>query len=189
MPKLNTGDRLPDLTFSTNTGRTLTTQQAVAGKRTIFWVLRYIGCTTCRYDVHLLSERYDEIEKRGAQVFVVMQSDPAVVAEDLKGQSLPFEIICDTDMAVYKALAIPAAKDMDELVPSGDTDDAKRWGEKVKKFTDAGFVHGKYEGDEMQLPAFFLVDGNGVVEVAHYAKNLADMPTIDDMTTMLDKSK
>ena len=186
MPKLTTGDQMPNLDFSTHTRKDLSMEAALGGRRTIFWVLRYIGCTTCRYDVHLLSQRYEEFAARDTQVYVVMQSDPAVVVEDLNGQQLPFEIICDTDMNVYKTLAIPAAKDVDELLPKASTEDAARWDAKCAVFDAAGFVHGKFEGDEMQLPAFFLVSADGMIEVAHYAENIVDMPTIDTMLAMLD---
>ena len=188
MEKLKVGDRMPNLTFTTSTGRKLTTEQAIGGKRTVFWVLRYIGCPVCRYDVHVLIQRYDEFRKRNTQVYVVMQSDPAVLADVLKDEKIPFEIICDPDMTIYKTLAVPTAKDMNELIPQTG-EDAPKWEQKQKDFTDAGFAHGKYEGDEMQLPAFFIVKGDGVITEAHYAKDVVDMPSVDEVTAMLDKER
>ena len=44
-----------------------------------------------------------------------------------------------------------------------------------------GFVHGRQEGQEMQLPAVFLLDGTGVILYAHYAKTIADLPTVDQI--------
>lgn len=46
-------------------------------------------------------------------------------------------------------------------------------------------MHGVYEGNEQQLPAFFYVDGNGKVLVSHYAKTIVDMPSIDEMLAMI----
>lgn len=48
-----------------------------------------------------------------------------------------------------------------------------------------GFTHGDYEGNELQLPAMFLVDENRKILYVHYATELADMPTIDDVLELL----
>ena len=47
------------------------------------------------------------------------------------------------------------------------------------------FVHGDYEGDELQLPALFIVNEKGVVEYANYAEDIMDMPKVDDVLNML----
>ena len=57
---------------------------------------------------------------------------------------------------------------------------------KKQKIKEAGFVHGKYEGNEQQLPAMFDVDPDGSVVYAHYAKNSIDMPTVEEMFRILD---
>lgn len=57
---------------------------------------------------------------------------------------------------------------------------------KKQKIKEAGFVHGKYEGNEQQLPAMFVVDPDGSVVYAHYAKNSIDMPTVEEMLRILD---
>ncbi len=88
MAKLHVGDKMPFFTFQTESQSGLTTESVLRNGRTVFWVLRYIGCTTCRYDIHQIAAYYEEFQKRGVQVYVVMQSDPAVVREDLKDSPL-----------------------------------------------------------------------------------------------------
>ena len=56
MAKLSAGDRLPSFTFNTHLRDSLDSLSVLSGK-TVFWVLRYIGCTVCRYDVHLIAKR------------------------------------------------------------------------------------------------------------------------------------
>ena len=174
MAKLNVGDKMPNFTFNTQKRDGVTIEEAVKGKKkTVFWVLRYIGCTVCRYDVHVLSQRYQEFLDKDAQVFVVMQSDPEVVRKDLEGSPIPvpLEIICDTDMNIYKTLEIGV------------------WGERLQAkgaaAAAAGFSHGQYEGLEEQLPAMFITDDQGVVTYAHYGKDIMDMPVADDVLAML----
>ena len=104
--KLKTGDRFPQFTFDTHLRDDLSSVDVLNGK-TVFWVLRYIGCTVCRYDVHLIAQRYQEFKEKGAQVFVVMQSDKKHVTDDLsKGDvKLPFEIIIDPKQKIYEQVS------------------------------------------------------------------------------------
>jgi hypothetical protein len=63
--------------------------------------------------------------------------------------------------------------------------DVARLQAKIEKVKAAGFVHGKYEGDENQLPAMVIVEPDGVISYAHYAKNSLDMPTVDEALAKL----
>ncbi len=182
MAKLSAGDRFPEFPFSTHLRDDLSSHSVLSGK-TVFWVLRYIGCTVCRYDVHLIAQRYDEFREKGAQVFVVMQSDRAHVLNGLSstGTVLPFEIICDPEMEIYSLLSIEPAADMQALL--GDGMDALK--EKGQKAAECGFSHGDYEGNEQQLPAMFIVSEEGNVEYAHYASAIMDMPSVDEVLDLL----
>ncbi len=187
MARLNVGDRMPDFAFDTAYERGLTVNKVLPkAKRTVFWVLRYIGCTTCRYDVHILAQEYARFEKAGAQLFVVMQSQPENVRADLADNRLPFEIVCDPQMRIYDALEIYAAPSKEARMPT-DPEQIKKLEEKKQRVKEAGFVHGKYEGNEQQLPALFVVEQDGVVSYAHYAKNSIDMPTPDEMLKWLEE--
>ena len=182
MTKLNTGDKFPEITFNTAYKTDLHTPEIFHGT-TAFWVLRYIGCTVCRYDVKLLAERYAEFQNKNTQVFVLMQSDAAHVQENLQKTDtvLPFEIITDPEQKIYELLSIEPAESMEAL--------AEGVGEhlraKARQARLCGFSHGDYEGNEQQLPALFIVNEDGTVKCAHYAKNIMDMPSIDEVLALL----
>ncbi len=184
MQKLKIGDKMPNFICNTVYEKNKTFDSLIDQKKTVFWVLRYIGCTVCRYDVYLLSKRYNEFQEKGVWVVVVMQSDPAVARESLGEEKLPFDIVCDTDMAIYKALDIQPAKSMEDLL-GDDPADLAKFETKRAAVKESGFTHGKYEGDEKQLPALFIVAPDRTVIYAHYAKNIADMPTIDELLLLL----
>ena len=182
MKKFKQGDRFPSFTFSTHLRDDLNSLDVLKGT-TVFWVLRYIGCTVCRYDVHLIASRYQEFLDKNAQVFVVMQSDRDHVRKDLEssGTELPFEIICDNEQKIYSLLDIDPADSMESLV--GDRmDDLKAKGAKAR---ETGFAHGDYEGNEQQLPAMFIVREDGTICFAHYADNIMDMPSVDEVLNMI----
>ncbi len=183
MAKLEKGAMMPDFTFNTGYKTGLKVSEVVKdAERTIFWVLRYIGCTTCRYDVHVLAGRYNEFVNKGAQIYVVMQSDAAIVRRDLEGYEMPFEIICDTEMEIYKELEIGSFDKDEPRAPAT----MEKIMEKVGKAKALGFEHGDYEGNEQQLPALFVTGKDAKVIYAHYAKDGADMPNADEMLAILD---
>ena len=177
MAKLVKGDKMPNFVLDTAFENGVSFEKIVGGKPTMFVVLRYIGYTVCRYDVHMITERYDEFVKKGVNVAVVMQSTPAMVQKDLDGATLPFYLVCDDQQEVYKTLDISPAPDMPSLVGT----DMAALQAKGAQAAAAGFKHGEYEGNEQQLPAFFFVDGDMTVTEAHYATTIVDMPTVDEM--------
>lgn len=188
MAKLNVGDKMPNFTFDTQKRTGVTIEEAVKGKKkTVFWVLRYIGCTVCRYDVHVISQRYQEFLDKDAQVYVVMQSDPQVVRDDLAKSpiAIPIEIICDTDLNIYKTLNIETWGEPGSKPVITDLSVMEKLQAKGAAAAGAGFSHGKYEGLEEQLPAMFITNDQGVVEYAHYGKDIMDMPVVDEVLALL----
>ena len=181
MAKLIKGEKFPNFVINTVYENNIHITDIVNHRPTMFMVLRYIGCTVCRYDVHNLIMRYKEFEEKGVNVAVVMQSNPKTVQRDLNGEKLPFYLICDEKQEIYKTLDILPAENMRQLV-GNERDKLMEKGEKAKQ---AGFVHGDYEGVEEQLPAFFYIDSDLTVIKSHYAKNIVDMPSIDDMLNMI----
>ena len=118
MAKLVKGDKFPNFTVNTAFENGLTIEKIVDGKPTMFMVLRYIGCTVCRYDVHMLTERYNEFAEKGVNVVVVMQSKPEIVQRDLAGGTLPFHLICDSKQELYTTLELNSMKDKSEAAPT-----------------------------------------------------------------------
>ena len=178
--KLTVGDKVPDFKVTTQNRKAFQIHDVI-DKKTVFWVIRYIGCTVCRYDVHLLQEKYDEIADKGVNLFVVMQSDVEHVRNDLKEVKLPFEIICDPEQVIYETLEIKPAGSKEELAGDG----LEKLRAKGTKAREAGFSHGDYEGNELQLPALFIVDEQARVIYSHYGKNIVDMPSVDELIELL----
>ena len=56
---------------------------------------------------------------------------------------------------------------------------------KMKQAKSAGLEHGKYEGDELQLPAVFVLDRERTVTHAHYGKKVSDVPDADTLAAWL----
>ena len=58
MPKIAVGAQFPDMEFETFRGEHSTVKQAIASQKlTVFWLMRFIGCRFCQYDLDLLAEK------------------------------------------------------------------------------------------------------------------------------------
>ncbi len=176
MPRLVKGEQIPDFTYETPFEQDQDFLQIVALKhRTALVFLRYDGCTLCQLDIHEYMQSYDRICNAGGQLLIVLQSDPKGLAEQLKApDAIPFRIICDPQKKLYQQFDIAPAKS--KLSMAGLHTMAKA--DRAKK---AGFTHGAYEGDELQLPAAFVMDETGKLLYVNYAAKVDEVPDTDEL--------
>ena len=175
---LKNGEKLQDFKYlSPYSEGEKSALEYLKGKRAFVVFLRYYGCTVCRVDMHNFTKSYARFAEKGVDLCVVLQSDPDVVRREAPEGTFPFEIMCDPGQDVYRQFEIMPAKSKLKMV-SGDIGGLLR---KAKQAKELGFEHGKYEGNEQQLPALILVDEEGIIRYSHYARNLTDMPSVDEM--------
>lgn len=105
---------------------------------------------------------------------MVLQSDPKLVAQQVKEEEMPLTIICDPDQKIYKAFEIKPAKSKLGLVSTKTL-------KKMKLSKKMGYTHGEYEGEELQLPAVFIADKDKKITFAHYGKSAGDVPEPQDL--------
>lgn len=180
MARLTTGGAMPDFTFDTpfESGRTLSeTVVRVKGKTALIF-LRYYGCTLCQYDMHQYARAADKIAAAGGQLLVVLQSNPAKLAAQMKPGDLPYGLVCDPEQTLYRQFEISPAPSKLKMA------DAKTFA-KIAKATAGGFKHGDYEGDELQLPATFIMDGGLKLSYVHYGASVGDVPTPEELIALL----
>lgn len=174
MAKLQAGQSMPDFIFNTPFEQGLSFRAVAEGKKTALLFLRYYGCTICQYDMMKLREQYSLFTGQGAQVLVALQSDPEKLAQKITPQTYPFTIICDPTQQLYREFEIKPAKSKAGMV-------SPKALKKLAKVHGTGLQHGEYEGDELQLPAIFVLDDQGVLKHAHYAKDVADLPDAEEL--------
>jgi peroxiredoxin len=182
MAKLEKGSIFPDMTVDAVLGRDViegTTISALrGGKPTMFWFLRYMGCTPCRLDVHLLTQKKPEFDRKGVNIMIVMQSRPEIVLRDMIDKSMAFPLICDPDQEIYRLLEIGSRKP--DWKSEMTEENQAKMDYKKGLIAQLGIKHGEYEGNEEQRPAWFYVDSDGTVLEAHYGKYTYDMPLADE---------
>lgn len=187
MPKIAVGAQFPDLKFETFRGEHASVKQAIASQKlTVFWLMRFIGCRFCQYDLDLLAEKYAAFTEKGAKVYVILQSTEDSIS-GLKGDfSLPYEIICDAEHVFYKTLDVRATATKQERMPATE-ERMELWREKKAAVEEKHYPHKSDEGEAQQLPALFMVGPDGAVRYAHYAVDSIDIPGIDEMLQLVDE--
>ena len=179
MAKLQVGDVMPDFSFDTPFSRDNTLAQAMGGAKIAVVFLRYYGCTLCRLDLAQYKAGYAALQETGGRLLVVLQSDAELLGQELEGQnSFPFDFVCDPKGELYQQFDILPAESKVKMAGPGTM-------VKIAKATAAGHRHGRYEGNELQLPAAFVLDAERRVLFAHYAKTVDDVPTIRELTAQL----
>lgn len=65
MSKISVGQMMPDFQVLTSVEEETGLHKLIKNAdKTILWVLRYIGCPTCRYDVHILAQNYSRYTEK-----------------------------------------------------------------------------------------------------------------------------
>lgn len=179
MAKINVDERMPDFKFETPFRRNVQLSDVVGDGKTALVFLRYYGCTLCQYDLAQYAKNYEKIKAAGGKMLVVLQSDPVQLKADLGTEAaLPFEIICDPKEELYREFEILPAASEKEMAGQNTM-------VKVGKAIEAGFSHGRYEGEELQLPAVFILMPDLTVTYAHYAKVIDDILDADQLAEMM----
>ncbi|MGB4438116.1 MAG: redoxin domain-containing protein [Sedimentibacter sp.] len=176
--KLIIGSKMPDFKVDTLYSRGISLNSLLSDNKTAILFLRYAGCTLCRFDMMILNEEYDKIKEAGGEVLVVLQSEPDKLKKELDKNNYPFEIICNPSQELYKQLEILPANSQEEMIGPDSM-------EKLGRVHASGLTHGDYEGNELQLPAAFVVDKDLNVTYAHYASHITDMPDVDKLAQLL----
>ena len=177
--RLQTGGKIPAFFYDTafQSGLSIAdTLKKVKGKTALVF-LRYWGCRICQYDVMQFAAGYEKILERDGQLLVVLQSTPENLKEQW-GEELPFSVICDPEKILYSLFEVQPA-------PSKEAMRDARTVEKGQAAEKLGLQHGIYEGEELQLPAVFVIRPDQTVTYAHYGKAAGDVPEIGELAELL----
>jgi peroxiredoxin len=86
--------------------------------------------------------------------------------------------LCDPKAALYERFGIQPAASMAKMADAGTM-------LKIAKATASGYKHGAYEGNELQLPACFVVDKERKILYAHYGKSAGNTPDARTLASLL----
>ena len=161
--RLTAGSPAPDFAVTDLEGRTVRLAD-YRGKRVMLSFYRYASCPLCGVRVHRLVDQLDRLQAQGLHLLAVYESS----AESLNKHGIdryPFPIIPDPTRKLYQRYGI----------------ESSWWGMMKGMVRNMGplmktMLSGKLdmEGDVAIVPADFLIEADGVVEVAHYGTHIGD---------------
>ncbi len=171
---LEAGMKMPDFTYDTPFTSGLRFVEECGGRPVVLLFHRYYGCSVCNAAMDRLAADYDAVTAAGGQVKVVLQSAPERVREAMGGENrFPFDVVCDPERTLYERFSVFPADTMFDL--AGD-DLQALLPMAASMFFGSGGEAAPHEGLQDQLPAWFAVDGDGVVRCAHYGESIFDVP-------------
>ena len=181
---LTIGTTAPDFRFQTADGSGLLSEELQKAEKTLLIFSRYLGCPFCQLDLLSYCEEYARFREKNAQILLVLQSSPETLRQQTLAKEVPFLLISDPQQELYHLYEVkPAASMLKMLRLNG------KLLKKASALMKRKLKHGAYEGNEQQLPALFIIGKDGTVEVAHYARSMGDMPTVDEVLAKLDNRR
>lgn len=143
------------------------------GQKVWLSFFRYAACPLCSFRVHeLLTQWAAAFVSSQIHLLTVWQSKPDKLQEIVDRYDPPFALITDPDMELYRLFEVEdgALKAFGKEVITGMNNARK---------AKIPLVRG-WEGSATRRPADFLINAEGVIEVAHYGENVGQMIPLED---------
>ena len=172
--KLKEGLIAPDFNYIRLDGHEANFYKDIEGQLCYLIFLRYYGCTVCQYIIRNLSDNYNKFLEKNINIFVVLQSEPSIINQAIQEDRISVNIIPDVEQAIYKLYDVKPAKNKAGLA-------SLRTIEIMKKAKKIKLIHGEYEGNELQLPATFLIDQDKVLRYVKYGSGAGDVPEAKEL--------
>jgi len=138
---------------------------------------RYAGCVVCNFRAHELIESYDSLRRKGIRVIGVFESKEDLLRTYVADSEIPFPIISDHKGQLYKKYKVEKSIcKVFKGLRKKQTKYQEKEGEKLYKGK-------KYRRDASlrRIPADFLIDEKGRIEIAYYGKYLGDHLPLDQL--------
>lgn len=160
------GDKIVDVKLPTINGEMMNTTN-LRGKRYMLTFFRFAGCPFCNLRMHELSSRFNEL---GDNFTIVAIFDSPI--ENLKKHSVrhhaPFHVVADEENIYYKQYSI--RQSFAGLLRGAIT----RFPSVMYALVVKRYIPLPIKGKLTTMPASFLVDENGIIQLAHYANDPGD---------------
>ena len=174
------GDLAPSFSTQDIVGRPVDLA-ALRGGPVLLTFLRNAACALCNLRVHELIERHDLLRQAGLSVIAVFESPAESMREYVGQQDAPFPLVADPEATLYARYAVESsAAKVEATMAMPETH------QRVATAAALGFELTQQEGSNfLRMPADFLIDADGTVQLAHYAEHVSDHLPFDAIDAAL----
>lgn len=150
------------------------------GQKVLLIFFRNVGCPICNLHMHELLENATYFKSKNLKVITIYESSAENIKKYTEGEDIPFTLIPNVDKKIYEQYAVGSSfwKGLGSFFFHGAASKAKKGDRLFKQKI-------KQDGNMNQLTADFLIDEQGKVIRAHYAKYLGDHISIEDLKKSL----
>lgn len=173
-PKLTPGDRFPELTVSSTDGDVVLRERWERGPLIVAF-MRHFGCPFCREQLIQLDAAHEEIRAAGGDVVAVFQYRAQPTRNFCRQRGVDLDCLADPDRDAYDAVGLDRGSLVEYVGPQLLTG----WARAAR--AGAGLPHFSKPSEMAQRPGTFVVGPDGRVALAHYNKDSADNPPIEDV--------
>jgi len=120
--------------------------------------------------VHHLIERFPQLQQHDLEIVTVFESSASSIRQYVGKQDAPFTIIPDAEAVLYALYGVEvSAEKLEATMTRPETPQV------IQDAATHGFPLTPEEGSNFyRLPAEFLINPQGVVQIAHYAEFVYD---------------
>lgn len=170
---LSSGDKIEPFKVTDHSGKEWKFPDDFRESKTAIFFLRHLGCPLCKEKVAELKDAAAKFEDKSVKLIVVVQSTPKRCAQVAQKQALPYPLVPDREKNLYDRFDVKRGGFREFTAPAAFV--------KTIKATFKGHMHGAFEGDELQVPASFLLSPEGEVIYAHYGVDVSDFGSVEDL--------
>jgi peroxiredoxin Q/BCP len=170
--RLTPGEKVRELKLPAIDG-SLFEIESLKGKPFMLSFLRFASCPFCNLRVNQLVKRFDEFGE-DFTVVAIFDSPLDNLVRHAKGHNAPFPILADANKKYYKEYNIEESvmgmlKGMFFRFPT------------LMKGMLKGYIPFPFKGSIITMPSDFLVDREGIVQVAYYGNDEGDHLSFDEV--------
>lgn len=133
---------------------------------------RFAACPFCNLRTNELIKNYELFEKRNIKVISLWPSDKDSLLRHAGSEKTPFPMLSDKNKNIYKAYGVTESSFTGAikllLHPQLIVNALKNKHKNIE-----------IDADPKLMPASFLIDSDGIIQMAYYGKHFGDHPTIE----------
>lgn len=172
MSRLKQGDQAPNIILM-DTKDELFKLDTYRGKRVLVSFYRFATCPFCNLRIHTIVKNYDKYREH-FEVIAIFESKPSTLKKAMEKYNAPFRIMSDNMGTHYRAYELEKSvlgviKGMIFRMPA------------LIKSMMMGNLPINVDSPMTRMPADFLIDENGIIEIAYYGDDEGDHLDIDTL--------
>ncbi|WP_165972281.1 peroxiredoxin family protein [Paenibacillus piri] len=171
---LRKGAAAPDFEFSGMDNVPLRLSD-LRGRKVLLAFFRNAACALCNLRVRHMIRHYPRWHGQGLEVLAVFESPDFNLSRYVGRQEAPFPLIADPQASLYDLYRVEVSEEKTQATIADVNTHPF-----VAEAAAEGFALTPEEGSNMnRIPAEFLIDEDGIVQIAHYGRLITDHLPMD----------